>query len=733
MAVLPFTIRVDDEGTGVVEKFTGNVEDSAKKAKRSAGRMTKAFAGVRKGIGRVSGAVFSLRGLLVGLGATAVVRSVLRAAFAQEEAVTRVNAALRASGQFSEEASQALQDFASQMQATTIFGDEVILNQVALAQAFGFTTENVQEAVAAAVELSAAAGIQLEEAVRRLGRSISGSVEDIAKFAPEIRNLTKEQLAAGDAARVLGNALRGQAAAQAETARGRFIQLGNALGDVVERIGQSITESTKFSDALKDLAAGINAANSAGGDDKGRLGDVLARFVPKAETASLASEIFNKTLEGAATTFELVSVGVNKASVEIQKLGLRNEIAEQAALGNIEAVRILVDQAKFLDLTHKETTQEFRRNARALVGLTTEQDNATVTMGGLIQRAKSLNEALDADIKALQGASEATKSINDQIAEINNLTPEAARAFNAFALQIEDRVDALPDFFAEKRDELQRVISDPPGFIPIKAGVDQAAAELDRLEQRFAQVPTAIQTPLQQSSTALTNFFNVIRSETGQLFAQQVSESQAAVESITTTQAQLTEVFRAAEFQRSQIRGEGEEAERQRAAADVRINAAKNQVILQGAFALGAALLSFADKGGRKAFEFAKGLAIAEAIVSGIQATQAALASPPGPPFTIPLAAAIAVQTAANVRRIAATEFMGGAAAGAVGGAAPGGAAAAPAPGAPAPAVEAAPVTAGPQITISVSGFIGDEAQLASALGEIISEAEGDDVEFQLS
>ncbi len=767
MPPITFTIEVEDDGTVVVNKFTKNVEDSAKKAGKSAGKMTKAFTGVRKGIGGVSKAVFSLRGLLVGLGAAAVVRSVLRASFAQEEAVTRLNASLRASGQFSDAASKSLQNFASQMQATTIFGDEVILNQIALAQAFGFTTENVQEAVEAAVELSAAAGIQLEEAVRRLGRSISGSVEDIAKFAPEIRNLTKEQLAAGEAAKVLGDALRGSAAAQADTARGRMIQLGNALGDVVEKIGQSITSSNKFVEALKGLAQGITDANNSV-SGSGQFGDALAQLIPSAQTMVLTMEILTKIFQTFAAVASLSALGIQEFIFQIINLELVAEKAIRSVLGNAEAVQALTDQQKFLRLESDKSAQNAERNIRALLGLTNEQNKAAAAADKHANAQKKLGAEIAKATKETAAAAESTRKFEADLKRIEELGPVAFAVIRSASRKLAVEIALLPPALAREGDALLDQLS---GFGFLTRGlVDQVAAELDRLKNRFTGLPLGLQVAFQQTAASLSAFFVTFQTETGKIFGEQVSQNQASITALLDVSTRTGEVFTAAQIQAtqvaaaeaanraainaSQVLNEKQKndaiiaSQKREAAAAKAISAAKGQALLSGALALAGSILTLADSGSRSAFEAAKALAIAEAIVSGISATNQALAAPPGPPFTIPLAASIAIQTIGNVKKIQATQFGGGgtaapSATGTFAVAAAGAATGAERPpeaagipevfGGPAAPVAGDLPVAPTQITISVSGFIGDEAELASALGEIISEAEGDDVEFQLS
>lgn len=78
-----------------------------------------------------------------------------------------------------------------------------------------------------------------------------------------------------------------------------------------------------------------------------------------------------------------------------------------------------------------------------------------------------------------------------------------------------------------------------------------------------------------------------------------------------------------------------------------------NKTKIKGMIALFGALASASELGGKKMFKVTKALNIAEATMAGITATNMALKNPPGPPYTIPLAAAVGVSAAVNVAKIA--------------------------------------------------------------------------------
>lgn len=187
------------------------------------------------------------------------IKDITDAAAIQEDAIKKMNTALALTGDFSEEASQEMQQFASDMQAVTTTGDEVILSQIALAKSFGATNEQAQDIIKAALDLSAATGQDLESAVRNVSKTLGGFAGELGESIPQLKALTKEQLQAGAGIELLGNRFRGASQEIAKTFSGSVQQSKNLVGDLVEELGFLITKNDfvinavgLFSNALKN-------------------------------------------------------------------------------------------------------------------------------------------------------------------------------------------------------------------------------------------------------------------------------------------------------------------------------------------------------------------------------------------------------------------------------------------------------------------------------------------------
>jgi hypothetical protein len=197
----------------------------------------------------------------------------ISAAIEQENAINRMNQALSNMGRLSAESSKDMQNFASQIQATTTVGDEAALSYIALASAFTRSNAESKKLVSAAIDLSTAMGISVETAVRQLGGSLNGMVGTMGRVVPEVRNLTEAQLRAGDAIDLVAKKFSGSAAAAANTYDGKLKQLKNTFGDFLEEIGFFFTKSDSLrkafgfvADAVKQLTARLGIFRESSGD-----------------------------------------------------------------------------------------------------------------------------------------------------------------------------------------------------------------------------------------------------------------------------------------------------------------------------------------------------------------------------------------------------------------------------------------------------------------------------------
>lgn len=98
--------------------------------------------------------------------------------------------------------------------------------------------EQIEETMDAATELAAAGIMPLQDATKALAKSLNGELEGSLKdIAPELGNLTAEQLKNGDAIKVLKERYSGFRDEMSQTFEGRDTQFANTFGDLQASIG----------------------------------------------------------------------------------------------------------------------------------------------------------------------------------------------------------------------------------------------------------------------------------------------------------------------------------------------------------------------------------------------------------------------------------------------------------------------------------------------------------------
>lgn len=175
----------------------------------------------------------------------------------------QIEASLLAVGDASSDTVQGILDFADAIKDATGVSDDLVKSTFITAQNFGISTDKAKELTVAAIDLAAATGTDVESAVRLLGGTFDGTVGKLANYGEEFRNLTKEQLEAGDAIDIVSKKFGGSAAKDLDTFSGRLGQLSNSFGDFLKEIGKTVTESPAVQAALSATAEGIDEVTEA--------------------------------------------------------------------------------------------------------------------------------------------------------------------------------------------------------------------------------------------------------------------------------------------------------------------------------------------------------------------------------------------------------------------------------------------------------------------------------------
>ena len=234
-------------------------QSSLKKSMRS----MKKFGGNMKSFGQTLSRNVTLP--IVALGAASV------AAFdKQAKAVAQVEAGLISTGNAAGFTSQQLQKMAADLQAKTIFGDEVILKD-ATAQLLTFTNiagQQFARTQKAALNLATRLDGDLKSASIQLGKALNDPIANLSALSRSGIQFSEEQKAIikslaqtnklAEAQTIILDELEkqygGAAEAAAKAGLGPFQQLQNSLSDVSEEFGKLIVENIEpFKKLLLDV------------------------------------------------------------------------------------------------------------------------------------------------------------------------------------------------------------------------------------------------------------------------------------------------------------------------------------------------------------------------------------------------------------------------------------------------------------------------------------------------
>lgn len=200
---------------------------------------------------------------------------------AQDQSVSNLEAVLKSTGNVVGMTSKELQDLATSLQQTTLFGDEATIQAEALLLTFKQVGRDIfPDVVKVTQDVSTVMGSDLQgamlmvgkalndpmmgmTALRRVGIQLTDDQEKLVKSFMEVGNVAAAQGVIMDE---LKSQFGGAAEAMGARASSATIKLANAFGDLKESIGQMLTQALQpaiiaLTSWASAVAAGQNAVN----------------------------------------------------------------------------------------------------------------------------------------------------------------------------------------------------------------------------------------------------------------------------------------------------------------------------------------------------------------------------------------------------------------------------------------------------------------------------------------
>lgn len=275
----------------------------------------------------------------------------------QEKAVAKVEAGLKSMGTIGVGSLEDLKQKASELQKTSLFGDEEILDGVtAQLLTFGnIAGEQFDRAQQASLDLASKLNTDLKSAAIQVGKALNDPTTGLTMltrvgitFTEEQKNLIKSLNGAGRAAEAQNVILKelerqfgGTAAAAASAGTGPMKQFQNRLGDVTEKIGGALIPAlNRLMGVLEDLLDWFEAIKDS---DKKYFGWAFVLAASAGPLAKMAGWL-------AAIAGALAKIGA--AAGGIAAIGaLAAYFAPRAVVGGIKYQRPLAPSVPFNDST----------------------------------------------------------------------------------------------------------------------------------------------------------------------------------------------------------------------------------------------------------------------------------------------------------------------------------------------------------------------------------------------
>jgi hypothetical protein len=328
-----------DLTTGNVEKTLKDTEKQAKKSGEKAGKNLED--GFKRGFNGVRAAALSA---VTAITTAFAGRALIRAAAVQEDAVNSLNSALISTGIFSDKTSQSLQNFASELQNATRFGDEVILQNAALIQSLGRLDEQgLKRATTAATNLATALRIDLSTASQLVGKAAQGQITAFSRYGIAIEKGRDATETFNNTLKAIESRFSGAASRDVLTFSGAWQQLTNVFGDLLEELGMFITKSPEITlliKAIKDELLGATGSVKQFRESFSIINDILIplteigntitqNVIPPMELLyNIGKIVFSAINSAVATTIAIIGQLGGAVGSLLNKLGVFKEMSQ---------------------------------------------------------------------------------------------------------------------------------------------------------------------------------------------------------------------------------------------------------------------------------------------------------------------------------------------------------------------------------------------------------------------
>lgn len=368
-------------------------------------------------------------------------------AFGQQEMVLqKLSAAVRTNGGNVSEVLPIMQQFASDIQAITTYGDEQVHSMMAMATSMGVNAGQMDIVMRSAIGLSTALGMDVTTATKAAASAIQGKTGMLQEYIPSLVKCKTEEEKLTQVQRLSESGFA-QAEAAANTLDGKLKQAANAWGNLQEVMGEAFAPTVK---AVAGLIKGICALLTENAAVTKTLTIALTScavgfaFTKVGGLANVAKMILGVTTatKGATTAMHAFNL-----AIKANPIGLIASAAAAAVLGLAQLVDyyLNLESEEQKEIAAQEAAREARRrtaeDARAASAVLDEYAESVAREGESADDTAKRMSALAAEIESLSdrskwaenGQEEAAQKLVDKKKELVELQKKYLEQVNATA------------------------------------------------------------------------------------------------------------------------------------------------------------------------------------------------------------------------------------------------------------------------------------------------------------
>ena len=460
--------------TFIIEGKTRGVDKSKQKVKGLSG----ALGGLATKALSVGAAYFAAKGLINGISSS------LKLYAEQELAETKLRAALG-------KQIGSLQKYASSLQQTTRFGDELILQGMAQLAFFIKDEKQLKIATKATLDLASAKGMDLVQAADLVAKSVGSSTNALSRYGIAADGAVGSEERLLSITDEIANLFGGQAEATTDSYQGAIDQLSNAFGDMQEKIGEAVAPAIRnlaegFTDllsvplsgqieqdktAMEGLFTVLKKSNISMGlrkDTLDAINEQYGQYLPDLLTEKSSLEDIEEAYSNISTAL------IQQIALEINKEEIREALKEEAKLRKEEA-KLILEQEKTQSALNKayakqtealkeledvqiaglETNSKYKDDTlefeKMLISNVSAYDASGIAVNNATQANRDATEALNENRDAQQENRNSVISLNEsarELATTYEVVTTAQKENSEFTVEQREKADnAWTDYY----------------------------------------------------------------------------------------------------------------------------------------------------------------------------------------------------------------------------------------------------------------------------------------------